>query len=195
VPTHNVQQGDYVPALAEKYGFRDSKTIWDHPSNAALKAKRKNPNILFPGDVVVIPDKNPKVESIATTRAHYFRIKTEVLKLKLRLLDIHRTPRVNVACELEVDGAGSSETTDGEGKLTKPIARSAKAGKLTTPDLEAALLIGHLDPLEEQSGQIGRLNNLGYDAGDPQEFDAMRFRSAVEEFQCDYGLTVDGICG
>ncbi len=42
------------------------------------------------------------------------------------------------------------------------------------------------------SGQQARLDNLGYFASDGDD-DA--FKSAVEEFQCDNSLTVDGDCG
>jgi N-acetylmuramoyl-L-alanine amidase len=52
-----------------------------------------------------------------------------------------------------------------------------------------------LDPLDEGSGWRVRLNNLGYDAGESDDADNPRLRSAIEEFQCDYDLTVDGICG
>jgi peptidoglycan hydrolase-like protein with peptidoglycan-binding domain len=58
--------------------------------------------------------------------------------------------------------------------------------------------IGHLDPVEEVSGQKARLNNLGYFAGPLEgktEENTAMFLSAIEEFQCDHGLLVDGICG
>jgi peptidoglycan hydrolase-like protein with peptidoglycan-binding domain len=58
-----------------------------------------------------------------------------------------------------------------------------------------ALLVGDLDPVEEVSGQLARLQNLGYYAGKIGGGDAMAVRSAIEEFQCDNKLTVDGICG
>jgi peptidoglycan hydrolase-like protein with peptidoglycan-binding domain len=52
-----------------------------------------------------------------------------------------------------------------------------------------------LDPIDILAGQKERLNNLGYFAGDPQTEADEDFRSAVEEFQCDHGLTVDGVLG
>lgn len=45
------------------------------------------------------------------------------------------------------------------------------------------------------SGQSGRLTNLGYFSGDVNQPEPADFKSAVEEFQCDHGLAVDGICG
>jgi peptidoglycan hydrolase-like protein with peptidoglycan-binding domain len=42
---------------------------------------------------------------------------------------------------------------------------------------------------------MARLNNLGYFAGEIENPDQTAFESAVEEFQCDHGVHVDGICG
>ena len=39
------------------------------------------------------------------------------------------------------------------------------------------------------------MSNLGYYLGPLDADNPAKFRSAVEEFQCDYGLTVDGDCG
>ena len=55
--------------------------------------------------------------------------------------------------------------------------------------------IGCLDPIDEPSGQLIRLANLGYYRLDGTDIDQSEFVSAVEEFQCEQGLTVDGICG
>jgi hypothetical protein len=59
--------------------------------------------------------------------------------------------------------------------------------------------IGHLDPVTEKSGQIARLNNLGYGAGDIEPSNEELFKSAVEEFQADHNIRtgagkVTGIC-
>jgi hypothetical protein len=194
MPSYTVQKGDHLSALAEKFGFRQVKTIWDHPKNAALKSKRKDPHILHPGDELFIPDKEPKTESRATAQVNKFQLTSEPLKLKLLLQDINSQPRANVDCTLDLDGAVTTEKTGGDGTIEKVIPKTAKVGKLTLPDLEVPLLIGHLDPVDEESGQIARLNNLGYEPGDVDAPDAERFRSAVEEFQCDHDLKVDGVC-
>src|SRR5262249_8508870 len=66
-------------------------------------------------------------------------------------------------------------------------------------DVVIPIKVGHLDPVEEVSGQQARLNNLGYFAGPlegkTEEENQALFLSAIEEFQCDHGLRVDGICG
>jgi hypothetical protein len=79
------------------------------------------------------------------------------------------------------------------------IPADAVTGELTVNGVSTPLKIGHLDPVDLPSGQRARLNNLGIYAGEMGDADSedgqMLLRSAVEEFQCDQGLTVDGICG
>lgn len=195
MPDYKVEQGDHLSALAEKFGFRDLKTIWEHAKNSALKSTRKDPHILLPGDQLFIPEKEEKTVSGATAKVHKFQVKKASLKLNLLLEDINRKPRANEDCTFDVEGVATLEKTGGDGTLTKEIPRSAKKGTLALLDLDVPLLIGHLDPVEAKSGQIARLNNLGYAAGDVDTPDEESFRSAVEEFQCDEGLTVDGVCG
>ena len=53
-----VRSGDTLGKIAARHGFKNYREIYDHPANAAFKAKRPNPNLIFPGDVIVIPDKS-----------------------------------------------------------------------------------------------------------------------------------------
>ena len=56
---HTVKKGETLGGIAKANGFKSFREIYDHPDNAAFKAKRPNPNLIFPGDVLVIPDKGP----------------------------------------------------------------------------------------------------------------------------------------
>jgi nucleoid-associated protein YgaU len=56
---HFVQQGECLSRIARRYGVREWRVVWDSPENEQLRAKRQNPNVLYPGDVVVIPDAAP----------------------------------------------------------------------------------------------------------------------------------------
>ena len=53
---HIVEPGDCMASIGEQYGFH-WETLWDLAENADLKKNRKNPNVLFEGDEVTIPDK------------------------------------------------------------------------------------------------------------------------------------------
>ena len=197
---YTVQQGDYLSKIAKENGFPDYLTIWNHPSNVDLKQQRQNPNVLFPGDQVFIPDFGPRQESGSTEQRHIFVVKRQTLKLRLVLEDIFEKPIANAPCTLLVDGQPFQVTTDGSGKIEQEIPATAQDGVIVISDDQTPfqndvipIKIGNLDPVDQVSGQIARLNNLGYFPGDGTDADA--FESAVEEFQCDHGLTVDGICG
>src|ERR1035438_5291586 len=61
MPTaYTVKQGDHLSRIADQFGFSDYRVIWDYAGNADLKAQRKNPHVLFPGDSVIIPDKEQR---------------------------------------------------------------------------------------------------------------------------------------
>jgi LysM repeat protein len=197
---YTVQQGDYLSRIAKQNGFPDYTVIWNDPNNAQLKQQRQNPNILYPGDQVYIPDKQQRQEAGGTEQRHNFVVNKEPLKLRLVLEDIYEKPLANAQCALVVDGEASQPTADGSGKIELQIPQDAQNAVLVirgdeTPfhDVPIPLKIGNLDPVDQVSGQVARLNNLGYFPGDGT--DQAAFQSAVEEFQCDNGLSVDGDCG
>jgi hypothetical protein len=198
MPDHTIKQGEHLPRIAHDYGFSDYRVLWDRPQNAELKEKRENPHLLMPGDVVNIPDKESKEELCATDQHHRFRVKGERLMLRLRLLDCGHQPLANTTCELHVRGTAHQLTTDENGLVEQEVPALAESGILVFRDplvpFEVAIpiKIGHLDPIDEPSGQKGRLRNLGYNPGSPKEHDEERFRVAVQEFQCDHGLQVTG---
>jgi hypothetical protein len=194
---HKVQQGEHLTQLAAKYGFRDYRTIWNHAENDELRKARPNPHVLYPDDLVFIPDKEEKEESRPTTRIHRFQVEGQPLKLRLVLTDFDNLPIQNKICSLEVEGVVYAVTTDADGLVEQEIPNTASNGKLTVPDLdlELPIRIGDLDPPEEDSGWQARLINLGYYAGAIGIDDAdirERLHYSIEEFQCDHGLKVTG---
>jgi hypothetical protein len=199
---YTVQQGDHLAKIAKTFGFSDWQTIWNHPNNADLKNQRQNPNVLYPGDVVYVPDRQLREESRSTDAKHNFVKKASDLKLRLTLRDQYEQPIANASCSLTLGVKSDTVTTDGDGKIEVDIQPDDHDGVLIIQDPETpfdntpiSFKIGDLDPVDETSGQVARLNNLGYFAGDLQQPDPATFQSAVEEFQCDNQLTVDGICG
>jgi hypothetical protein len=190
---YTVVQGDHISRIAEKFHFFDSSIIWDHPNNAAVKAKRPNPHVLFPGDVIFIPDKTVKEETRATTSVHKFRVDRQRLVLRLWVEAMRDDPPKDPELKLKVEGVENTAKQTGK---TIYIERSDTNGRLALAvlNVNVPILIGYLDPVEEVTGQQARLNNLGYEAGTVGTMDEERFRSAVEEFQCDFALKVTGDC-
>src|ERR1035438_89203 len=127
---YTVVQGDYLSKIAKENGFPDYHIIWDHPNNADLKEKRKNPNVLFPGDQVFVPDMEDKEESGATENRHIFEVKKEPLKLRLVLEDYLEKPIANAQCALLVEGEVTQHTTDGKGHIEQEIPQDAHEATL-----------------------------------------------------------------
>jgi len=199
---YTVKQGDYVAKIAKENGFVDYRTIWDHAKNQQLKNKRKNPNVLFPGDELYIPDKGDREESAATDQRHKYKAKVSKNMLRLVLEDLYGNPIANAKCDLQVEGKVVEVVSGADGKIEHEIPLTAQNAELVVKEENTALTnvklsvqIGHLDPVEEESGQKARLSNLGYYLGRLDVDNPAKFRSAVEEFQCDHDLTVDGDCG
>jgi len=197
---HVVQQGEHLSQIAEKYGFRDYKIVWNHPSNADLKKLRQSPNVLMPGDTVHIPDKTQRQESCSTEKMHRFKLADCRLFLHLAIKDFDDQPLANTKCDLQIDGKSTSVTTGPDGHLKVPISPLTKEATLTFHDplvpfdVSVPIKIGHLNPVEELSGQKARLSNLGYITRPLEEVDKATLERAVQEFQCDFGLPVNGIC-
>jgi len=201
--SYTVRQGDYLSKIAKDFGFSDYRTIWDHADNAELKSKRKNPNVLYPGDKLVIPDRVLREEDRPVDKKHTFKVKVPGLRLRLVLEDMYEEPVANAQCLLSIDGEFRKVTTDDKGKIDEPLRPGTTSATLIIQDakqthlnfVEIPIKIGHLDPLEELSGQGARLKNLGYFPGTVDDKDNPAFVTAVERFQAEHGLTVDGICG
>ena len=190
---HIVAQGEHLAGIAAEYGF-DYEDIWNHPDNAALKLKRKFPYTLFPGDQLIIPDREVRVESAATDMLHQYKLLIKRLVLRLAITDFDNRPLKQEKCKVIIEGTVHELVTNGEGKIEIPLAATAKQGTIVIPrlDMEIPIEIGHLDPLEEESGWRGRLINLGYYDGSPDDDKPDEWRWTLEEFQCDMGLPITG---
>jgi N-acetylmuramoyl-L-alanine amidase len=184
---YEVQQGDCLSSIACEYGFLPD-ALWNHPDNADLKQKRKDPNVLAKGDVITIPDIEIREVSKPTEQKHEFRRKGVPAKLKIQILKKGQ-PRKNEEYRLIIDGITLEGTTDGNGFIDKPLPPNAQSGKLIvgegTGQQVFALNFGHVDPLDTDDGVAGRLHNLGYSA-------AGDLPSALKKFQSDNGLQPTG---
>jgi hypothetical protein len=190
---HIVEQGECLSSIALQYGFMPD-TIWNDPANAQLKFLRKDPNILYPGDEIEIPEREPWEGPRPTDARHKFRLKGRPEILRVRLLDEFDKPRANLRYEVIIDGRRRQGTTNQDGELKEPIPPAAQMAKFFLGEEKEELLVnlGYLDPITEVSGVQARLANLGYDCGPPDGELGPRTREAIKEFQTQHEIEPTG---
>lgn len=199
---HTLQPGECLSSIAHKYGFRSWKTIYDHPDNAAFKKKRPNPNLVYAGDSLVIPDRGQQPKSVAVqNRAKVtFKVKSPVTRLRIIVQGPDEKPIAGKKFEIVAGGLVIKGTTTGEGLAEAKVPHTAQEGQITLWLSDAAdgpryfwtLKIGHLDPLETVEGVQARLNNLGFPCGAVDGVLGRRTQVALRSFQQAIGLQVSG---
>jgi Putative peptidoglycan binding domain len=201
--THIVRQGECLSSIAHHYRLASWKVIYYHPNNSGFRAKRPNPNLIYPGDELYIPDQGQREDGVPTDKRHIFVVEFPPTFLNVRLQDLNEVPLRNAPYNLTMDALTLQGATNDDGWIRTEIPAGAEVGRLKVwpnPDaadvhLEWSVLLGHLDPIETTTGVKGRLKNLGYDCGEINDVEDEHYRVAVVEFQEDNGLTVDGVVG
>lgn len=192
---YTVVAGDCLSSIAYRNGFK-WQTLWDDPQNADLRERRQDPNILYVGDVVYIPDPVPRVETRPTDATHRFQITMQLAKVRLRLLSAGE-PRAGEDWVFSVDGRVVHHgTIDDDGYLEFSVPPDAPGGKLLVGDPEVGeaydIQLGYLDPIDTIEGIQERLTNLGFVVGGIDGILGKQTRRAVSQFQSEQGLDVDG---
>ena len=180
---YKIRQGDCISSIAYRYNLLP-ETIWDDPANAKLRSLRKDPNVLLPGDEVVVRRKEMKNMPISTGKRHRFQIKgfQEKFAIQFKLGD---EPRDNEAYVLNIDGTLAEGQTDENGNVEFLIPPNARTAKILFRDRgdEYTLQLGRMDPITELSGVQGRLDNLGFFYGPIDGKMSEELEQAIRDFQ------------
>jgi N-acetylmuramoyl-L-alanine amidase len=197
LPSHRVKQGECLTSIAARYGFADWRAIYQHPSNAELRKKRPNPSLLFPGDVLFVPEKRRKTVTAQTGKELKLEVNLPPRKVQLDLLQDDGAPLAGVAWWIEGDGVELSGTTSAAGRVEALVPAWLRSALLRAGEREYRLEIGALDPLKDVpdggvSGLRARLRNLGYEPGPNEPRMTPRTRLALASFQREHGLPGTG---
>lgn len=191
---HIVEQGEYLALIARRYRFADWRLIYDHPDNEAFRAKRPDPDVIFPGDVIAIPEKETKSVYLPTGAQHKFRVRRgPPAELKIVLKDTRGRAMANEPYCLRIGAEEHRGTTGGDGRITVPLRIGDQKGTLTLdnhPWIEWQVNVGALDPAHDAdrehpvvTGVQARLNNLGFPCGPVDGKLGPRTRAALRAFQ------------
>jgi hypothetical protein len=195
MPIHIVDKGECLSSIAAKYSL-PWQTVYYHPDNQGFRTKRPNPNIIYKGDSLVIPEGDCFASDRPTDDLHKFVLKRQKTLLSLVVQDASGKPLEDKKYKLRITGRPKpyTGTVGSNGLVEVEIHAGATEGLLTVyaagGGYQWPLAIGDLDPIELPSGTIGRLQNLAYEIADeapPEDLSA-----ALKAFQLDHKLPVTG---
>lgn len=192
MPTHTVQPGDTLMALAAKYGLASWKDILDAPQNASIKQVSADPGILPKGVDLFIPNRELKQQPSAVDAVHPFVIKRPKAWLRVVVKDADGTPYSGCKYDLDVEGTRASGTLPQNALVELAVPVASQSGTLRVWPSGAGepvtwnLQLGFLDPISQDSGVQQRLTNLGFDCGGD-------LTASVKAFQARIGAEVTGV--
>src|SRR2546421_2382581 len=166
MPFHIVVQGETRLGLASKNGLDSWEDIVNAPENASIKDSLKDPGIVKAGLSLFIPNRVLKQDPKGVDATHPFTIKRPTAWLRLAVKDAAGAALADKKYELSVDSSVTSGTIPADGVIERLVSVHASEGTLTvwiddqTTEVWS-LRIGHMDPIEEETGVVSRLTNLG----------------------------------
>jgi N-acetylmuramoyl-L-alanine amidase len=190
---HIVKRGECVSKLVEQHGFF-ADTIWDHPSNATLRRRRRdNMHILYPDDRLVIPARRQRALAVATGDQVILRRRGVPGRVRIRFVQFDETPRAGVPYLLSVTTGDGVPVAD----IASKIDEAGFIDQLVPPNTVHATVtlhpgpwaevhdfdIGVTNPIDTIAGWQARLNNLDYDCGAADNQAGPRTQAAIRAFQ------------
>jgi hypothetical protein len=181
-----IKQGDYVARLAYKFGF-DADEIWNDPANGDLQALRKDQNILWPTDILHIPDqvdKEPATFPLVTGQTNTFVCDTPTVSITIKFTDTSLAGQPFTVPEVP---SLTDQTTGADGSVTLPIPVTLDTFTIAFTQSGATFEFkpGGLDPMDTLSGVFQRLYNLGFlgDDASADPLDVGEIRVALRAFK------------
>lgn len=166
---HDVAQGECAVMLAHHYGHLP-ETVWK--ANSALSAKPgRSMTVLMPGDQLVIPPRQGASIEVAVKQRYLILHQLARTAFSVRLLDSEGSPFRQCQYLIRFFAVGAVLAnrlgqTDSGGFLHERIQPDVTQIEVDLNTAEGDQTyrfdVGGLDPVDETSGVVERLNNLGY---------------------------------
>lgn len=192
IKSYVVRAGDHLAKIAHNVGL-DPDTVWKHPKNKDLRAKRPDGNLLCEGDIVFLPLEDEKGLPLQIGAENHFSAEVPEIETHLRFGDA-KGPFAGEAYVVEGLDDPIEGTTDGNGALVIVSPVTARVAKVFFPKRKRrfAVLLGDMDPITEVSGVQLRLAALGFFQGTANGTLDEGTAKAIANFQDAKGLPKTG---
>jgi len=136
---YTVKKGDTLSQIAQQFGFKNWELVWNDASNNELRARRKKPEQILPGDQVTIPEKTPKKEKVSAGQPAKFQMAAAppLAAFSLTISDAQGNPFDGLDIELRMPDANTSNAfkTDKNGLI------EIKDPKLKSGEVEVVSIV------------------------------------------------------
>ena len=156
---YRIVKGDTIESVAKRNGIADWKKLWNAPENRALVARRKRPEAIQPGDVLVLPPTFSEMRQAAAKSAIAEKERTarvavrdaagsEVVRLKARikvyddLIASHRRTTEQIVAELQKNLSGMKGWASGVDAAKRLTEMGWTLGKLCALGAKASKASG-----------------------------------------------------
>jgi len=200
--THIVKAGENLARIAKQYKIANWRDLYHHPDNSALRQLRPDPNMLFQGDQIIIPQQQQQKATIRTGAKHRFEIRQcEPQKLTFRLTDCAGNPQEKIPVVYTLNGVQQTRFSDRQGKLEiqlpDPDIDEFPMDIFADPESDQPthqylVKPSHLAPVQEVAGVQARLNSLGHDCGIADGIYGNKTKAGIESFEKANGMKVTG---
>lgn len=192
---HVVRSGENLTRIAKQYGLGSWERIWKAPENAAFAQKRKNPNLLFPGDELHIPGVTVSEIVRPSGQTHRIVLLDEAVEFRVVLQDHNQLPYKNEPYALHLLDSDRPEpprsgTTDAAGKVIESLPDSCRRVRveLPGPQLRFEFSLQTLLPIPTDAD----LKDADDPATPPLAIKALQMRLRALGFDCG---PIDGVMG
>ena len=193
---YTIKKGDWLSKIARRHGLSSWKVIYDHKENEEFRKKRPDPNLIYPGDVIFIPD--PEFLELEPKRVNSdgYKIKADppqYEEIDMIMRDKDDKAIADEPYTITIGGFKIEDKTDGDGRILlrfHPELLEFGYYILDFQGRQHKLDIGHVDPVNEMPGLIHRLVSLGY--AENEEEAESNLEGCIKRFQDDRGLKVTG---
>ena len=130
-----VHQGDYMQSLAIRFGF-DASVVWSDPKHDGLRKQGRTPDILYPGDVLYLPEPKRNWLPVKVGQVNHFKVPDRRQRLTLTFQSEPGAALANAACTYDGLLAGPEPpptSTDAAGTLALSVSTRQQPFTVTFP--------------------------------------------------------------